>query len=98
MNESQNELLLMLKHSRVPLHLHGGIVRYIAQNIEPGSFLRAVLENDLKGACARADEDSKAALWDIVGFLYNYAPMGCWGSPDKVSRWIEQRNREDTGK
>ena len=33
----------------------GGLERWIDHHIEPGDFLCAVLENDLKEACGRAD-------------------------------------------
>jgi len=38
--------------SMVPEHTIGSIDRYIDQRIEPGGFLRAVLENNLKEAMA----------------------------------------------
>jgi hypothetical protein len=72
----------------VPEHTHDGYVRYIRHGIRPGHFLTAVLENDLSEACARADEPNRRAFVEHVQFLYNAAPSSCWGSPDRVAKWI----------
>lgn len=53
----------------------------------PGSFLTAVLENNLKEAVARADEESLDALPHIVAWLYDRAPNVAWGSPKHVHDW-----------
>lgn len=79
-----------LNGSRVPEGLHGGLVRWLHDGVPPGDFLRAVLENDLKGACERADLHNRGRLFDIVDFLYNWAPGAAWGSPEKVAAWAEQ--------
>jgi hypothetical protein len=71
-------------------HLYPGIRRYIDNHIEPGSFLRSVLENDLRGACARAaDVGMRWALYEVVTYLDIYAPEECWGSAKKVELWLE---------
>lgn len=54
-----------------------------------GSFLRAVLENDLMESVGRADEYNLAALPHIVAYVYNRLPLGCWGSPEKVRDWLK---------
>ena len=72
----------------IPPHMIGAIKRYIVNGIQPGSFLTAVLSNDLKEAFARADSENSAAMQGWVQFLYNYAPSGCWGSPGRVSDWL----------
>ncbi len=72
----------------IPPHLEGGLTRYLEDGIPPGSFLEAVLSNDLKEACSRGDSESLAGLVDLVCWLYNHAPMNCWGSPERVRDWI----------
>lgn len=58
------------------------------QDAKPtGGFLRAVLENNLREAFARADNDNSAAMHDIVSYLYNEVPGLCWGSPERVAEW-----------
>jgi len=74
--------------SNVPRHTLGGIDRYVNERIEPGGFLRAVLENDLREAFGRADLINREALFDIVAYIYNECPAVCWGSREKVQAWL----------
>jgi hypothetical protein len=69
-------------------HLIPGLNRYFTDHIETGSFLRAVLENDLRGACARADVVTRWALFQVVTYIELMAPKECWGSPEKVKAWL----------
>jgi hypothetical protein len=63
-------------------------LRAWVDHAEPiGGFLRAVLENNLKEACGRADSSNLANLPAFVSWLYNEAPSDCWGSPAKVAAW-----------
>ena len=71
----------------IPPHLQGGLERYLQHGIMPGGFLQAVLENKLKESFERADDISRAALPDIVHYLYNFIPMAAWGSPERVTEW-----------
>lgn len=71
----------------VPHHLRGGLCRWVHAGVRTGDFLRAVLENDLRGAVRRADNDSAAALANVVRWLYLEAPGNCWGSPVLVAAW-----------
>lgn len=73
----------------LPALMVGGVMRYIMDGITPGSFLLAVVSNDLREACARADPDNAARLVDYVFFLHNYAPPQCFGNPDRACDWIE---------
>ena len=53
-----------------------------------GSFTTALLSNNLS-AILRADKESLAGIKDLVRFIYNEIPAECWGSPEKVSAWLE---------
>ena len=75
--------------SMIPVHMHGAMERYIQNGILPGSFLEAVLSNNLRDAVARADDINRDALPDYVRFLYNHAPSFCWGSPEAVEEWCK---------
>ena len=79
-----------LVESDVPEQLHDGLVHYVGERRPVGQFLTAVLSNDLKGACARADVICQVHLHSLVFFLYNYAPGGCWGSPEHVRGWLSE--------
>lgn len=61
---------------------------YILRGQPMGHFLTAFVCNDLKQACVRADDDNKYRIWNIAFFLYNHAPMECWGSTERYEKWI----------
>ncbi len=86
--EPMTPATLLDKLIGVPGGLHEGLIEYILFGRRTGSFLRAVLENNLYQACARADDDNRYRLYDIVFFLTNYAPGDCWQSPATVDAWI----------
>lgn len=67
------------------------IDRYAKLKIRTGSFLQAVLENNLREAFARADEGNRAAMFEIVKYCHNNIPADCWGSEAKVAAWLEGR-------
>jgi hypothetical protein len=73
--------------SGVPDHLRAGLVRYFSDGIMPGSFLQAVLCNDLIEAVRRADPSSRSALPSLIDFLMMHAPAQAWGSRERVLAW-----------
>ena len=73
----------------IPERMRGGIVRYILDGVEPGHFLSAVLTNDLTGAFGRADDENVRLIGDYIKFFYNYAPSGCWRSPENFKEWLK---------
>ncbi len=75
----------------IPVNLHDGIALYIADGIEPGSFLRAVFENNLTESFARADLYSRACMFYIVQWLYQHCPNPARGSKEAVEAWIKRR-------
>jgi hypothetical protein len=71
---------------------------YVEDHRVPGHFLQAVICNDLRGAIDRADEENLANLPAFVGYFYNEAPSGCWGSKEKMKAWEklgEEKREED---
>lgn len=78
-------------HKLVPVHDHHGLIAFFEDGIIPGSFLQAVLENNLSRAFGRADEVNRRALFDITTWLWNYAPADGWGSEAKVRDWSRAR-------
>lgn len=75
------------KWDLIPTHMRDGVRRWVENGIAPGHFLKAVICNDLKEALGRADDLNRARLFDYVSFFYSYAPIGCWGSPEKFDEW-----------
>ena len=63
--------------------------RYVNRRIETGGFMRAVLENDLFGAVAKADLRNGNRLPEIVRYIYNNLPIGCYGSKENVNNWLK---------
>jgi len=72
----------------IPIHMVGAVRRYVENGIEPGSFLTAVLSNDLAEAVSRADNINKYRIADFIQFFYNYTPGECYGSVERVDAWI----------
>lgn len=75
----------------LPEHMVGGLYRYLAHHISPGSFLCAVLANDLMGAVERSDDLNAGTLKEWAQFLYCELPAGCHGSPESVRAWLGMR-------
>ena len=80
----------MQDYSKLPEGLQDGMRRYVEDSISPGSFLRAVLENNLFSAVFRADDNNIKHLTEIVRWVYWEIPMLAWGSPEDVDAWIEK--------
>jgi len=78
----------------IPEHMWDGITKWIDKGIPPGSFLTAVLSNDFMGAFKRADDTNTAFMKNWASFLYNYAPNGCHGSPERFQAWAEHQGLE----
>jgi len=67
-----------------------GINRFVCYHQRVGHFLTAVLSNDMREAFARADDDNRKTMFQIVAYCHNEIPGNCWGTPEKVKRWMEQ--------
>lgn len=81
-----------IQYDRVPVdYMADGLRLYFEHGIEPGDFMLCVLANDLMGACGHADLNNQRALWNWAAWLYNYAPVGSYGSRERVYAWIEAR-------
>lgn len=77
------------RRTRVPEHLRAGLTRYVEQGVEPGSGLRAILEDrPLSQIVGYCDTETDAALGNIYRFLYNAVGSPAWGSPERVAAWI----------
>ena len=74
----------------IPERTLDGIRRYVEDRIPPGDFLTSVLGNDLIESFSWADEENRKALFEIVRYCYNELPYGCWGSPEKVKKWLSR--------
>lgn len=59
-----------------------------------GSFVWACLTNDLSTTVGKADHMLSEHLQDIVLYLNNSLPVGCWGSEEAVKNWTEKGGLE----
>lgn len=75
----------------IPDRMLDGIYRYIQHGILPGSFLTAVLNNNLADAVAHADDENMANLPAYVAYFYNETPSLCWGSAERVRNWVQAK-------
>lgn len=71
-------------------NMEGALRRYIEHGIEPGSFMRCVLENNLARAAIHADSMNQACLAKWGAWMYFNMPSGMWGSFEVVDDWIRQ--------
>ncbi len=78
------------KYPTIPPAILDGLRRYSVEHLGTGSFLTAVLENNLSEAIIRADRFSLAAIKDIVMYVHWEIPGPCHGSPDKVNAWLKR--------
>ena len=83
-----------LNVSMLPEHMQPAVEGYYYNGQYPGSFLRAVLSNQLLQSFEAADEINEAHMKDWVMFLYNELPSSAWGSSEKVDLWILARAHE----
>jgi hypothetical protein len=72
----------------LPPLVRRAVEHYIQRGWPPGSFVGALLRNDLHAAVTHADPHSLAALPGLVFWLAWHAPEDCWGTPDKVEGWL----------
>lgn len=70
------------------------IKRYIEHGIEPGSFLTAIITNNLNSAVAYADDENIKNIPAFVSYFYNHAPSNCWGSIDNMDGWMIKKYKE----
>lgn len=67
--------------------------RYAKFRIPTGSFLHAVLSNDLMEAMGRADEENIEDIVEICQYIYNNLPIACYGSTKAVREWLQERHK-----
>ena len=73
---------------RVGDDVKASLVRFRDHGIPTGGFLDAVLSNDLRAACVRADSGNVRAIPDIVAFVREQLPPAAWGSDRHVRSWL----------
>lgn len=82
------------RYAAIPEDTMSALTLYVNEGIRPGSFLQAILHNDLFGAHARADKENYNAISLIVSYIYNEIRGDCWGGPQIMREYIEQKRAE----
>lgn len=86
-----------IDYSLIPKHMGDGVKLYLEYGIHPGSFLTAVLENNLVESVARADNINRSQIAEWARFLYAEMPRESWGSKEKVDAYIKKRRKYEKG-
>ena len=77
----------MTDYSKIPESTISALKAWIKYARPMGSFCEAVVSNDLREALGRADDDTRAAIFETVAWMYNHAPIDCWGSAEALTSW-----------
>lgn len=83
----------MLNYSKAPNSSGEAFQRFIEEGIPTGSFLEALLSNDLAQACARADYINQALIFEYTHFMWDELPLSAWGSRENYKNWIAHVNK-----
>lgn len=79
-----------LDYTGLPDRFQGGLQRWVEGGMLPGSFLAAILRNDLSNTVMRADSESLLLIRHVVQWLTAHAPGPSWGSTGAVRDWPKQ--------
>lgn len=72
-----------------PEHTKLAIDNWVQKGWWPGSFVEAVLQNNLFEAIAYADDINRVSLVGITRYVYNDIPSPAWGSRETMLHWAE---------
>ncbi len=76
----------------LPPHMWEGLRSYVMEGIEPGGFLQSIVKGDpWNRVLERADGENQLAIMAWARFMYNWVPLGAWGTKARYKAWVEQR-------
>ena len=82
-------------YEKIPIEIREALWSYFAYGFEPGSFTRAVLENDFSRAVTTAHSSLPVeSLRQLAKWLGYYAPYKSFGNTQKVNAWIALTNEQ----
>lgn len=74
----------------VPEEWQKELYNYVILGLSPGSFHTSVYANDLVGAAQHSHSmNTWSALSQMCKWLSVVAPYQCWGSYEKVEKWLK---------
>lgn len=77
-------------YSRIPWQTLTDIYAYVDEKRDVGHSLKSILSNDLFQAYRHADSETRDAMPDIVAFIFSEVRSDCYGSKEKVDRWLTE--------
>lgn len=78
-----------INYDSVPVdYMAGAVQRYVERGFEPGSFMQAILCNDLISAVGRADAFNRMYILEWVEWIDLNLPGNCWGSVERYDAWV----------
>jgi hypothetical protein len=77
----------MTEVNLIPEKIMRALVRHTVLGEATGSFVFAVLRNDLKDTFRMGSEEALEALPQILAWLYWHAPSESYGSAQAVAEW-----------
>lgn len=84
-------------YAAIPERMQGALVAYVRNGRLPGTFLQAVLSNNLYNATGHADSTNLPLIPLYVLWLFNRArdiAPECYGSPAAVAAWVAKGGLE----
>ena len=81
---------IMITKGVAPATTHA-LKMYVEEGVPTGSFLEALLSNQLMQTFSRADMWNSILIKDIVNVVYNYVPEDAHGSPENYRQWVKQK-------
>lgn len=87
--EVLKELKNGIEYCQVADNLQDGLMMYFEHHILPGRFITACLENNLMNAMGFASEKTWDYIFNVMNFLYTFAPPFCWGTKEIVREWVK---------
>lgn len=81
-----------INYDSVPVdYMAGGLKRYVEHGMEPGSFMQAILCNDLMGAVSRADATNIQLIPAWCKWIHANLPGICYGSEERYEAWVTKQ-------
>ena len=77
------------KHYEISDEMGKHITAYVNDGVPQGSFLTALICNDLKGVFAYADDENYENLPAFIMYFHWVVPANIWGNKDKMQAWIK---------
>ena len=79
------------------MYFRDQIIDYICTGRVTGGFMFALMSGNLYKAVQKADDTNRLQIVQLVEWIYNHAPIGCYGSEERVHAWVDKRGLTGKG-